>query len=626
MTALERGLQRKRLEEARRQRDHEEQRRHAEAAHRAQSIWASAKAADSAHPYLQRKGIRPHGLRVDDQSRLLVPVQSDDHIISLEFIDTDGDKQFLPGGRVRGGFCPLGDVDKTDTILLCEGFATAASLCEATSYLTVCAFSAGNLLSVATQLRQQFPASTIVLCGDHDLSGTGQRAAREAAEAVNGVVVLPEEPGMDFNDLAQAKGLHAVTAAIEAVVRPQPHVLDEVHAFLGRFVAYPSDHARVAHCLWVADTHLMDAWESTPRLAFLSPEPGSGKTRALELTETLVPRPVEAVNVTSAYLFRKISDPDGLPTVLHDEIDTVFGPRAKDHEEIRGAINAGHRRGASAGRCVVKGKLIETEELPAFCAVAIAGLGNLPDTILSRSVIIRMRRRGPSEVVEPYRHRVHAPEGHQLRNRLTAWATQIRPTLDTYPPMPDGITDRNADVWESLLSVADAAGGTWPNRARVSAVSLVSDALGGPPSLGLRLLGDLRTVFGDRDAMWTVEILVALVDLEESPWGDLKGKPLDARRLAHLLRPYEVLSKQVRLGEKSQKGYTKESLWDVWSRYLPSVDASSLGLPPRASETSETSVTDGDGGLGVPDETSETPDTNVTETQGELLVEEVRLD
>src|SRR5207245_5346365 len=142
--------------------------------------------------------------------------------------------------------------------------------------------------------------------------------------------------------------------------------------------------------------------------------------------------------------------------------------------------------------------------------------------------------------------------------------------------------------------------------------SLVSDALVGSPSLGLRLLGDLRTVFGDRDAMWTVEILVALVDLEESPWGDLKGKPLDARRLAHLLRPYEVLSKQVRLGEKSQKGYTKESLWDVWSRYLPSVDASSLGLPPRASETSETSetsVTDGDGGLGVPNETNETPDT-----------------
>lgn len=641
MTATERADYRARCEAARQQREAAERQRHAEAAACAHALWDQAPPTTADHPYLQRKHVQPHGLRLDPDGDLIVPVLIDGVLASLQGIAaTDGQKMFLPGGAVKGGYFVIGDLTEAAIIAVGEGFSTCTSVHEPTGYPTVCAFSAGNLLSVATQLRQQFPASTIVLCGDHDLSGTGQRAAREAAEAIGGLVALPEEPGMDFNDLAQAQGQGAVRNAITAAMRREPEteamecgpdpvltetdtVLDDVHTFLGKFVAYPSEHARVAHCLWVAHTHLMDAWESTPRLAFLSPEPGSGKTRALELTETLVPRPVKAVNVTSAYLFRKISDPDGLPTVLHDEIDTVFGPRAKDHEEIRGAINAGHRRGASAGRCVVKGRQIETEELPAFCAVAIAGLGNLPDTILSRSVIIRMRRRGPSEEVEPYRRRVHAPEGYQLRDKLAAWAIQIRPTLDTYPPMPSGITDRNADVWESLLSVADAAGGTWPDRARVSAVSLVSDALVGQPSLGLRLLGDLRTVFGDRDAMWTVEILVALGDLEESPWGDLKGKPLDARRLAHLLRPYEVLSKQVRLGEKSQKGYTKESLWDVWSRYLPSVDASSLGLPPRASETS---VTDGDGGLGVPNETSETSGTNVTEAQGQLLIEEIRLD
>ena len=131
-------------------------------------------------------------------------------------------------------------------------------------------------------------------------------------------------------------------------------LLDDVHAFLGRFVAYPSEAAHVAHTLWIAHTHLMDAWESTPRIAFLSPEPGSGKTRALEVTELLVPSPVEAVNVTPAYLFRKVGDQKGAPTILFDEIDTVFGPKAKDNEEIRGLLNAGHRRGAVAGRCVVR--------------------------------------------------------------------------------------------------------------------------------------------------------------------------------------------------------------------------------------------------------------------------------
>src|SRR5262249_6266677 len=121
--------------------------------------------------------------------------------------------------------------------------------------------------------------------------------------------------------------------------------------------------------------------------------------RALEVAELLVPNAVEAINVTPAYLFRKVGDDEAKPTILYDEIDTVFGPKAKENEEIRGLLNAGHRRGAVAGRCVVRGKAVETEEISAYCAVALAGLGWLPDTILTRSIIIRMRRRAPTEKV-----------------------------------------------------------------------------------------------------------------------------------------------------------------------------------------------------------------------------------
>jgi hypothetical protein len=106
-------------------------------------------------------------------------------------------------------------------------------------------------------------------------------------------------------------------------------LLDDIDDYLARFVVYPSEHERRAHVLWIAHTWFMDCWESTPRFAFLSPEPGSGKSRALEVTEPLVPNPVHAVNTTSAYLFRKVSAPEGLPTILYDEIDTVFGPKAK---------------------------------------------------------------------------------------------------------------------------------------------------------------------------------------------------------------------------------------------------------------------------------------------------------
>jgi hypothetical protein len=359
-------------------------------------------------------------------------------------------------------------------------------------------------------------------------------------------------------------------------------LLDQVEAFLGRFVAYPSEHARVAHVLWIAHTHLMDAWDSTPRIAFLSPEPGSGKTRALEVSELLVPSPVEAVNVTPAYLFRKVGESS--PTILYDEIDTVFGPRAKENEEIRGLLNAGHRRGAVAGRCVVKGKIVETEEIPAYCAVALAGLGGLPDTLLSRSVVVRMRRRARAERIEQFRRRQHAADGHQLRDWLAAWADEIRDKVTgAWPDMPAGIEDRDADVWESLLVVADAAGGQWPDLARVAAVALVSESKQSTPSLGVLLLQDLRVIFGDTDALATETILERLKKLDESPWDDLRGKPLNARGLATRLRAYEVRSKTVRIGDSTPRGYAREDLWDAWQRYL--------GTPPLESATSATSAT-----------------------------------
>jgi hypothetical protein len=353
-------------------------------------------------------------------------------------------------------------------------------------------------------------------------------------------------------------------------------ILDEIEAFLGRFVAYPSEAARIAHVLWIAHAHLMDAWESTPRIAFLSPEPGSGKSRALEVTELLVPRPLHAVNASPAALFRVVSDDAGPPTILFDEIDTVFGPRAKDNEDIRGMLNAGHRRGATALRCVIRGKEIETVEFPAYCAVALAGLDDLPDTIATRSIIVRMRRRAPGEVVEPFRHRLNAPEGNDLRERIEAWCSTIEDQVSgAWPTMPEGIEDRNADVWEALLACADAAGGEWPERARRSAVALVAESKGDTGSLGIRLLADIRKAFADDavERMATDVLLGHLVNLDEAPWGDLRGKPLDARGLSRRLAKYNVAPKNQRIDGRILKGYEAADLTDPWSRYLPAVAA-----------------------------------------------------
>lgn len=406
---------------------------------------------------------------------------------------------------------------------------------------------------------------------------------------------------LDDIERRRARGL-TISADDEAIARAAANdlqeiavtssrMLDEIETYLDRFISYPSEAARIAHTLWIAHTHLMDAWESTPRLAFLSPEPGSGKSRALEVMEPLVPRPVCAVNVTPAYLFRKVADEDGAPTILYDEIDTVFGPKAKENEEIRGLLNAGHRRGACAGRCVVRGKEVFTEEIPAYCAVALAGLGSLPDTILTRSIIVKMRRRAPGEQVEPYRRRIHEPQGAEIGQQLADWAEAIHPAI-TWPEMPPGIEDRNADIWEPLLAVADVAGPLWVQRGREAASAIVAESKQSPASLGIQLLGDLREVFGESTAMSTEMILERLHALPESPWGDLRGKPLDARGLGNRLRQYGIRSKTVRLGTHTPKGYTREDLHDAWIRYLPP--------PLDTSATSATSATTPtDQGLGV---------------------------
>jgi Protein of unknown function (DUF3631) len=387
--------------------------------------------------------------------------------------------------------------------------------------------------------------------------------------------------------------LELARAAAHPAPAAQP--LDDVLGYLRRFVAYPSDHAAVAHALWVVHAHLMDAWESTPRIAFLSPEPGSGKSRALEASELLVPRPVNAVNVSVAYLFRKVGDEEGRPTVLYDEVDTVF-TKAGENEDIRGLLNAGHRRHSMVGRCVFYGKRIEPEETPAYCAVALAGLGDLPDTILTRSVIIRMRRRAPSERIEPYRQRDVQAEADRLRERIEQWAGAVANDMrDARPAFPPEISDRDADVWESLLAVADAAGAEWPQRAREAAVALVAAAKQRTPSLGIKLLADLRTVFGDAEKMPTEQVLKKLHAIEEAPWADLRGKELDPRGLALRLRPYGIASKKLRIGaDLTLQGYERADLHDAWARYL--------SPPPAESGTAGTSGTAPGGGVpDVPD-------------------------
>ncbi|MEU6688456.1 DUF3631 domain-containing protein [Streptomyces sp. NPDC046832] len=365
-------------------------------------------------------------------------------------------------------------------------------------------------------------------------------------------------------------------------------LLNEVEAFHRRFNVFPHEAAYVAVVLWDAHAHLLDCFESTPRLAFLSPEPGSGKSRALEIVETLVPNPMAAVDASAAALFRAVAGVDGKrPTILFDEIDTIFGPKAGENEQLRGFINAGHRRNRPMFRCVGDGANQTVQAFHSYAAVAVAGLGYLPDTIRDRSVNIRMRRRARNETIEPYRTRIHEKEGFALRDRLATWAEQVSErVMNVWPTMPEGVTDRPADVWEPLLAIADAAGGDWPDRAREACVVLVAASKANDKgSLGVRLLTDLRDhVMVGIDRLPTVAILDRLNAMDDAPWADLRGKPLDNRRLSRMLAEYmtadnePITSRNIKAAGSVLKGYYAADLRDAWARYCPPPPESPL--PP----------------------------------------------
>jgi hypothetical protein len=374
-------------------------------------------------------------------------------------------------------------------------------------------------------------------------------------------------------------------------------VLNHAEAYIRRFCSFPDEHALVAVTLWAAHAHMVETFYTTPRLALLSPEAGSGKTRVLEVIDLLVPRPMFCLSASAAAIFRTLANDQ--VTLLFDEVDTVFAKRGKEdaNEDLRALLNAGYKRGATIPRCV--GPRHDVQSFAVFAATALASLGDLPDTVMSRSIIIRMRRRAPNERVEPFRLREQEASGHAIRGRLAEWAYQVGPAVGlAWPALPEGVADRPAEVWEPLIAVADAAGGGWPERARKACTALVRVAQDRRLTLGIRLLGDLRIIFGWADVLPTGVILDRLCDRTrqpdgesyldpDAPWSELNGKGLNDRGLASMLRKYEIHPVKVKTQGKALQGYRREALHDAWQRYLPPIPQQAEPAEPSATMTGQ---------------------------------------
>jgi len=210
MDYAERQTYRERIETAIANRDREQQKLHEEARIKAQAAWGAAVPAEN-HPYLQTKKVRPFSVKITDGNIILPLYDYAGVIHSYQTISPTGEKRFLFGGKKKGNFFKISG---SDTIAICEGFATGASIAEATGWTVVCAMDAGNLLPVAETWRQNNRASEIVICGDNDASGVGQEAATKAADAISAKVKIPSVPGYDFNDLHCNGGIEAVKAEL----------------------------------------------------------------------------------------------------------------------------------------------------------------------------------------------------------------------------------------------------------------------------------------------------------------------------------------------------------------------------------------------------------------------------
>lgn len=351
-------------------------------------------------------------------------------------------------------------------------------------------------------------------------------------------------------------------------------ILDAVHAAITRYVILPSPEAVDAVTLWIAATHAQPAWAHAPRLVIRAPEKRCGKSRLLDVVEATCYHPLITVNASTPAVYRSIGTEDP-PTILLDEADTIFGGKqAEANEDLRGLLNAGHQRNRPTIRWNQQKQ--QVERIATFAMAALAGIGQMPDTIEDRAVVIKMRRRTPAEKVAPYRQRRDGPALRQIASDLTAWTRGNLTELEhAEPRMP--LEDRAADTWEPLIALADLAGGNWPDRARRAAQALTAAREGDTDfSDRLRLLIDCRTVFGAFDAIPSTALLDRLKALPESPWADYNGGAgLTAMKLGVLLKEYEITSENITFPPPTgrAKGFHRAAFVDAWQRYCPPDDS-----------------------------------------------------
>jgi len=414
-----------------------------------------------------------------------------------------------------------------------------------------------------------------------DLFFLAQRGGLDGRKTAVLLAEAAHEAGLDSAEIpgtirsAASNGAGKASKPIDAKTLDVAALLDNVVAFLQRFGVYADEHQPVALALWAVHTHCFGAADATPYLIVSSPAPQSGKSRVGDVLELLVRAPLPTADASAASVYRSIQLWE--PTLIMDEIDTVFRRGGDDDSaDLRRILNAGFARGRYAIR--VEGKDRTPTKYATFCPKLLIGIdkGTTPDTIQTRSIPVRIHRKKRTESVERFRRKLVAKEGSELHGNLAAWGkAHVEQLAKAHPELPDELDDRQQDIWEPLLAIADMAGATWGERARTAAKAL-HGAGGESATEGVSLLGAIKEAFDTTKAtrLPTGVLLTALIN-QEGPWADrwenavsrdnVKGP---GAQLAGLLRPYGIRSKQIRIGEQNVRGYERHQFKAAWGRYL----------------------------------------------------------
>ena len=342
-------------------------------------------------------------------------------------------------------------------------------------------------------------------------------------------------------------------------------LLDEIEATVRRHAIVPKESA-TAIALWIMYSWVFDAFDTSPILTLVSPEKRCGKTRVIGVVTGLTPRALGSSNLSSAVVYRAIEEHH--PTLIIDEGDSFMD----DKDDLRGILNSGHTRwGASVLRIIEMGGEHKMKAFSTWAPKCIARIGNLPDTLADRSVIVPMKRKTPDEKVEKIKNPRHSQSFLFIRRMLARWSADNQMKLPGPPPSMPKLNDRASDNWEVLISIADLVGGDWPTKAREAAVVLSGGDAGDVESVKTVLLADISDLFKEKgDKLFSSTIVDHLAGMDDRPWPEWKnGRAITKTQLARLLKPFKVKSKTIRIGTATNKGYELADFEDTFTHYLP---------------------------------------------------------